>query len=144
MGTDERTAYVATNLTPSIHNIEPDDVSVQLIRDRQVSVGFRADRGLDAGVLFIAGDTDRQRLANLLAIAARIRQATLDLIAELQGDDVAEVHTALGRPLLLPDAAPLHGTQVARVATDEERAENARRHDEARRAQYPEPTAVTA
>lgn len=36
------------------------------------------------------------------------------------------------------------GTQVARVATDEERAENARRHDEARRAQYPEPTAVTA
>ena len=141
MGTDERTAYVATNLTPSIHNIEPDDVSVQLIRD-QVSVGFRDDRGLDAGVLFIAGDTDRQRLANLLAIAARIRQATLDLIAELQGDDVAEVHTALGRPLPLPE--PLHGTQVARVATDEERAENARRHDEARRAQYPEPTAVTA
>lgn len=141
MGTDERTAYVATNLT-SIHNIEPDDVSVQLIRDRQVSVGFRDDRGLDAGVLFIAGDTDRQRLANLLAIAARIRQATLDLIAELQGDDVAEVHTALGRPLPLPE--PLHGTQVARVATDDERAENARRHDEARRAQYPEPTAVTA
>jgi len=133
---------VATNLTPSIHNIEPDDVSVQLIRDRQVSVGFRHARGYDAGALFIAGDTDRQRLANLLAIAARIRQATLDLIAEPQGDDVAEVHTALGRPLPLPE--PLHGTQVARVATDEERAENARRHDEARRAQYPEPTAVTA
>ena len=133
---------MAHSLSPSIHNIEPDDVSVQLIRDRQVSVGFRDDRGLDAGVLFIAGDTDRQRLANLLAIAARIRQATLDLIAELQGDDVAEVHTALGRPLPLPE--PLHGTQVARVATDDERAENARRHDEARRAQYPEPTAVTA
>ena len=142
MGADERTAYVATNRTPSIHNIEPDDVSVMIVRDRQVSVGFRDDRGLDAGVLFIAGDTDRQRLANLLAIAARIRQATLDLIAELQGDDVAEVHTALGRPLPLPE--PLHGTQVARVATDDERAENARRHDEARRAQYPEPTAVTA
>lgn len=142
MGTDERTAYVATNLTPSIHDIEPDDVSVLLIRDRQVSVGFRDDRGLDAGVLYLAGDTDRQRLENLLAIASRIRQATLDLIAELQGDDVAEVHTALGRPLPLPE--PLHGTQVARVATDEERAENARRHDEARRAQYPEPTAVTA
>lgn len=142
MGADERTAYVATNLTPSIHNIEPDDVSVMIVRDRQVSVGFRDDRGLDAGVLFIAGDTDRQRLKNLLAIAARIRQATLDLIAELQGDDVAEVHTALGRPLPLPE--PLHGTQVARVATDDERAENARRHDEARRAQYPEPTAVTA
>ena len=133
---------MAHSLSPSIHNIEPDDVSVQLIRDRQVSVGFRDDRGLDAGMLFIAGDTDRQRLANLLAIAARIRQATLDLIAELQGDDVAEVHTVLGRPLPLPE--PLHGTQVARVATDEERAENARRHDEARRAQYPEPTAVTA
>lgn len=113
MGTDERTAYVATNLTPSIHNIEPDDVSVQLIRDRQVSVGFRDDRGYDAGVLFIAGDTDRQRLANLLAIAARIRQATLDLIAELQGDDVAEVHTALGRPLPLPE--PLHGTTTTAV-----------------------------
>ena len=140
MGADERNP-MAHSLSPSIHNIEPDDVSVQLIRD-QVSVGFRDDRGLDAGVLFIAGDTDRQRLANLLAIAARIRQATLDLIAELQGDDVAEVHTALGRPLPLPE--PLHGTQVARVATDEERAENARRHDEARRAQYPEPTAVTA
>ena len=133
---------MARSLSPGIHNIEPDDVSVQLIRDRQVSVGFRDDRGLDAGVLFIAGDTDRQRLENLLAIAALIRQATLDLIAELQGDDVAEVHTALGRPLPLPE--PLHGTQVARVATDEERAENARRHDEARRAQYPEPTAVTA
>ncbi len=132
---------MARSLSPGIHNIEPDDVSVQLIRD-QVSVGFRDDRGLDAGVLFIAGDTDRQRLANLLAIAALIRQATLDLMAELQGDDVAEVHTALGRPLPLPE--PLHGTQVARVATDEERAENARRHDEARRAQYPEPTAVTA
>lgn len=141
MGADERNP-MAHSLSPSIHNIEPDDVSVQLIRDRQVSVGFSDDRGLDAGVLFIAGDTDRQRLANLLAIAARIRQATLDLIAELQGDDVAEVHTALGRPLPLPE--PLHGTQVARVATDEERAENARRHDEARRAQYPEPTAVTA
>ena len=141
MGADERNP-MAHSLSPSIHNIEPDDVSVQLIRDRQVSVGFRDDRGLDAGVLFIAGDTDRQRLANLLAIAARIRQATLDLIAELQGDDVAEVHTALGRPLPLPE--PLHGTQVARVATDDERAENARRHDEARRAQYPEPTAVTA
>jgi hypothetical protein len=141
MGADERNP-MAHSLSPSIHNIEPDDVSVQLIRDRQVSVGFRDDRGLDAGALFIAGDTDRQRLANLLAIAARIRQATLDLIAELQGDDVAEVHTALGRPLPLPE--PLHGTQVARVATDEERAENARRHDEARRAQYPEPTAVTA
>ncbi len=113
MGTDERTAYVATNLTPSIHNIEPDDVSVQLIRDRQVSVGFRDDRGYDAGVLFIAGDTDRQRLENLLAIAARIRQATLDLIAELQGDDVAEVHTALGRPLPLPE--PLHGTTTTAV-----------------------------
>ena len=132
---------MARNLPPSIHNIEPDDVSVKLIRD-QVSVGFRDDRGYDAGVLFIAGDTDRQRLANLLAIAARIRQATLDLIAELQGDDVAEVHTTLGRPLPLPE--PLHGTQVARVPTDEERAENARRHDEVRRAQYPEPTAVTA
>ncbi len=141
MGADERNP-MAHSLSPSIHNIEPDDVSVQLIRDRQVSVRFRDDRGLDAGALFIAGDTDRQRLANLLAIAARIRQATLDLIAELQGDDVAEVHTALGRPLPLPE--PLHGTQVARVATDEERAENARRHDEARRAQYPEPTAVTA
>ena len=140
MGADERNP-MAHSLSPSIHNIEPDDVSVQLIRD-QVSVGFRDDRGLDAGVLFIAGDTDRQRLKNLLAIAARIRQATLDLIAELQGDDVAEVHTALGRPLPLPE--PLHGTQVARVATDDERAENARRHDEARRAQYPEPTAVTA
>lgn len=115
MGTDERTAYVATNLTPSIHDIEPDDVSVQLIRDRQVSVGFRDDRGLDAGVLYLAGDTDRQRLENLLAIAARIRQATLDLIAELQGDDVAEVHTALGRPLPLPDAAPLHGTTATAV-----------------------------
>ncbi len=141
MGADERNP-MAHSLSPSIHNIEPDDVSVQLIRDRQVSVGFRDDRGLDAGVLFIAGDTDRQRLANLLAIAARIRQATLDLIAELQGDDVAEVHTALGRPL--PPPEPLHGTQVARVATDDERAENARRHDEARRAQHPEPTAVTA
>jgi hypothetical protein len=141
MGADERNP-MAHSLSPSIHNIEPDDVSVQLIRDRQVSVGFRDDRGYDAGALFIAGDTDRQRLANLLAIAARIRQATLDLIAELQGDDVAEVHTALGRPLPLPE--PLHGTQVARVATDEERAENARRHDEARRAQYPEPAAVTA
>lgn len=115
MGTDERTAYVATNLTPCIHNIEPDDVSVQLIRDRQVSVGFSDDRGRDAGVLFIAGDTDRQRLANLLAIASRIRQATLDLIADLQGDDVAEVHTALGRPLPLPDAAPLHGTTTTAV-----------------------------
>lgn len=94
---------MARNLPPSIHNIEPDDVSVQLSRDRQVSVGFRDDRGYDAGVLFIAGDTDRQRLANLLAIAARIRQATLDLIAELQGDDVAEVHTTLGRPLPLPE-----------------------------------------
>jgi len=112
VGTDERTAYVATNLTPSIHNIEPDDVSVQLIRD-QVSVGFRDDRGLDAGVLFIAGDTDRQRLDNLLAISSRIRQAMLDLIAELQGDDVAEVHTALGRPL--PPPEPLHGTTTTAV-----------------------------
>ena len=103
---------MAQSLSPSIHNIEPDDVSVQLIRD-QVSVGFRDDRGLDAGMLFIAGDTDRQRLANLLAIAARIRQATLDLIAELQGDDVAEVHTALGRPL--PPPEPLHGTTTTAV-----------------------------
>lgn len=115
MGTDERTAYVATNLTPGIHDIKPDDVSVRLIRDRQVSVGFRDDRGLDAGALFLAGDTDRQRLENLLAIASHIRQVTLDLIAELQGDDVAEVHTALGRPLPLPDAAPLHGTTTTAV-----------------------------
>lgn len=115
MGTDERTAYVATNLTPSIHNIEPDDVSVQLIRDRQVSVGFRDDRGYDAGALFIAGDTDRQRLANLLAIAARIRQATLDLIAALADAPQARSHTSDGRVAPLPDAAPLHGTTTTAV-----------------------------
>lgn len=141
MGADERNP-MAHSPSPSIHDVEPDDVSVMIVRDRQVSVAFTDDRVGVAGHLFIAGDTDRQRLKNLLAITSRIRQATLDLIAELQGDDVAEVHTALGRPLPLPE--PLHGTQVARVATDEERAENARRHDEARRAQHPEPTAVTA
>lgn len=101
--------------TPSIHNIEPDDVSLRLLADRQLSVAFADRRFGVAGRLFIAGDTDRQRLENLLAIAARMRQAALDLIAELQGDDVAEVHTALGRPLPLPDAAPLHGTTTTAV-----------------------------
>jgi hypothetical protein len=101
--------------TPSIHNIEPDDVSLRLLTDKQLSVAFADDRFGYAGHLFIAGDTDRERLENLLAIAGRIRQATLDLIAELQGDDVAEVHTALGRPLPLPDAAPLHGTTATAV-----------------------------
>ena len=112
MGADERNP-MAHSLSPSIHNIEPDDVSVQLIRDHQVSVAFTDDRFDVAGHLFIAGDTDRQRLENLLAIASRIRQATLDLIAELQGDDVAEVHTALGRPL--PPPEPLHGTTTTAV-----------------------------
>lgn len=101
--------------TPSIHDIAPDDVSVRVIRDKQVSVAFEDDRFGTAGHLFVAGDSDRERLENLLAIAQRIRQAALDLIADLQGDDVAEVHTALGRPSPLPDAAPLHGTTATAV-----------------------------
>lgn len=117
MGADERTAYVAHPIHPSIHNIKPDDVRVMLIRDRQVSVGFADTRNpvVDAGSIYVVGDTDRERLENLLAIAQRMRQAALDLIADLQGDDVAEVHTALGRPLPLPDAAPLHGTTTTAV-----------------------------
>lgn len=106
---------MATNTPPGIHRVTPDDVSVMLIRDRHLSVGFLNEHGTDAGVLYPDGDTDRERLENLLAIAQRMRQAALDLIADLQGDDVAEVHTALGRPLPLPDAAPLHGTTTTAV-----------------------------
>lgn len=116
MGADERTAYVASSNDPIIHDVAPDDVRVR-IGDDYLLVGFLRDgqTHVEAGRLYVAGVTDRQRLENLLAIAARIRQATLDLIADLQGDDVAEVHTALGRPLPLPDAAPLHGTTTTAV-----------------------------
>jgi hypothetical protein len=103
---------VANACPPSIHEAAPDDVRVQLKNDHYVYVGFleKDSTVFDAGKVFVAGDTDRERLENLLAIAGRIRQGTLDLIAELASDDVAEVHTALGQPPSMPDAAPLHGT----------------------------------
>ena len=101
--------------TPSIHNIEPDDVSLRLLADKQLSVAFADDRFGVAGHLFIAGDTDRQRLENLLAIAARMRQAALDLIAALADAPQARSHTSDGRVAPLPDAAPLHGTTTTAV-----------------------------
>lgn len=109
---------MASSNDPIIHDIKPDDVRVRAGDDFLV-VGFLRDgqTHVEAGRLYAAGVTDRERLENLLAIAARIRQATLDLIAELATDDVTEVHTALGRPVELPDAAPLHGTTVARAVT---------------------------
>ena len=117
MGTDERTAYVASSNDPIIHDVAPDDVRVRIGDDCYLLVGFLRDgqTHVEAGRLYVAGVTDRERLENLLAIAQRIRQAALDLIADLQGDDVAEVHTALGRPLPLPDAAPLHDTTATAV-----------------------------
>lgn len=97
---------------PTIHEAAPDDVRVRIQSDSHLVVGFleQGSQAFDAGQLYVAGGTDRERLENLLAIAGRIRQGTLDLIAELASDDVAEVHTALGQPPSMPDAAPLHGT----------------------------------
>ncbi len=108
---------MARSLKPSIHNVAPDDIEVRTYPDQAVVLGL-----LNAGPgsqvvadLYIAGDTDRERLENLLAIACRIRQGALDLIAQLATDDVTEVHTALGHPLPLPDAAPLTGQTVTAV-----------------------------
>lgn len=55
-----------------------------------------------------AGDTDRARLHELLAIAGRIRQGALDLIAELAecDDDDRRARKSYGRPPVMPDAAP--------------------------------------
>ncbi len=115
MGADERNP-MAHSLSPSVHDVTPDDVSVMIVRDRHVSVALVDEAGHRvAGTIYPAGATDRERLENLLAIAQRIRQATLDLIADLTSDDIAEVHTALDQPLPPPDAAPLHGTTATAV-----------------------------
>ena len=61
----------------------------------------------------------------------------------LPGKPLADIH---GKPMVqhVVEKALQSGADRVIVATDDERAENARRHDEARRAQHPEPTAVTA
>lgn len=101
--------------TPSIHNIEPDDLSASLIPGKLVSVAFCDDRHGYAGRLYPAGATDRERLENLLAIAARMRQAALDLIAALADAPQARLHTSDGRVAPLPEAGPLHGTTTTAV-----------------------------
>lgn len=100
----------------SIHAVSPDDVLVKVLPG-QLTVGFRENEASSycAGHLYVAGSNERERLENLLGIAQRIRTATLDLIAQLTDDDVAQVHTALGTPPMLPVAAPLHGTTVTAV-----------------------------
>jgi hypothetical protein len=61
-----------------------------------------------SGTINAAGDTDRARLHELLAIAGRIRQGALDLIAELAecDDDDRRARKSFGRPPVMPDAAP--------------------------------------
>lgn len=101
---------------PHIHDVAPDDIEVTVIRDQQLAVTLMGAGGaIVAADLFVAGHSDRERLENLLAIAGRLRQATLDLIAGLAGDDLTDVHHALGQPLNLPGAAPLHGTTTRAV-----------------------------
>lgn len=133
---------MATPHTPSTHNIHPEDVSVRVIPDQLTCVQLaseHSDGPLMAGKLYIAGASDRERLNNLLEIAQRMRTAALDLLAELHNTPGERSYTSTGEPPSFPEAAPLHGTTVARVRTEEERTEEHRRHDEARRAQHPAP-----
>jgi hypothetical protein len=100
---------------PSIHDVTPDDIEVTVLRDQQLAVCIHGAGGaLTAGHVFVAGCSDRERLENLLAIAGRLRQATLDLIAQLNDEGApsqrGDVHRAAGDPPAMPDAAPLHGT----------------------------------
>ena len=67
---------------PHIHDVAPDDIDVAIIRDQQLAVIINGAGGaLTAGVIYVAGDTDRERIENLLGIAARLRGAALDLSA---------------------------------------------------------------
>ena len=87
---------------PMIGGVVADDIVVE------VHPGvFAAVHLAFTGTITAAGDTDRERLHELLAIAGRIRQATLDLIADLDdGDDDRRARKSYGRPPVMPDAAP--------------------------------------
>ena len=138
---------MASPSTPSTHDLLPRDVSVRVIPDQLTCVQLLSqhnDGPLMAGELYIAGDSDRERLNNLLEIAQRMRTAALDLLADLANNPGERSYTSTGEPPSFPEAAPLHGTTVTRVRTDAERDEEHRRIDEARRAQYPAPSAVTS
>ena len=101
---------------PSIHDIEPSDIDVVVIADQQLHVNFlQADSTLPAGSIHIAGNSDRERLNNLLEIAQRMRTAALDLLAALHNEPGASTYSATGAPPSFPEAAPLHGTTVTRV-----------------------------
>jgi hypothetical protein len=103
---------------PAIHDVTPDDIEVTVIPDQQLCVGISGAGGaLISGDIYIAGHSDRERLENLLAIAGRLRQASLDLIASMAANSDAQMHSTLGKPLDLPGAAPLHGTTVRVVAS---------------------------
>jgi hypothetical protein len=102
---------VAHASNPHIHNLRPDDIEISRIADQQLAVViYGADGAFVAGDLFIDGDSDRERLANLTEIGNRIRRAALEMTASLvDGEPV--LHSTGAAPNL-PDAAPLHGTQV--------------------------------
>ena len=88
---------------PMIGGVVADDIVVE------VHPGvFAAVHLAYHGTITTAGDTDRERLHELLAIAGRIRQGALDLIAELADRDVDrdQARKSYGRPPVMPDAAP--------------------------------------
>lgn len=64
---------------PGIHDIRPRDIDVRVVPGDQLNIGLLPDTGprVSIATLFIAGDTDRERLENLLAISDRLRDAAL-------------------------------------------------------------------
>jgi len=93
---------VPYHLPPMIGGVVADDIVVE------VHPGvFAAVHLAYHGTITTAGDTDRERLHELLAIAGRIRQGALDLIAELaECDDDRRARKSYGRPPVMPDDAP--------------------------------------
>lgn len=87
---------MARHPAAQIHALTPDDISVTLIRDQQLSIGI-ADGYGSAGNIWVHGDTDRERLGNLLAVAARLCTAALDLMAEVTAGHAQTMHSD-GRP----------------------------------------------
>lgn len=100
--------------TYQLHYLSDADIELRLTTGSHLTLDVaQGDTTHNLIEMFVDGATDRERIECALAIAEQIRNAALDLSAQLANGGTGML-VGNGNQLTLPDAAPLHGTQVRR------------------------------
>ena len=97
----------------SAHDLSDEDISLHLTTGSYPTIDIGSPHGALVE-LFLLGSTDRERVECALAIADRIRNAALDLSAQLANGGTGQLRSD-GDPTDLPAAGPgpRHGAILA-------------------------------